>query len=59
MPTEKPRFTMTFDEELLKRIDDYRFGNRFPSRSEALMEIIRRGLESIEAEQKQSEKNNG
>ena len=25
MPTEKPRYTITLDEEMLKKIDDFRF----------------------------------
>lgn len=28
MPTEKPRYTVTVDEEMLKQIDDFRFENR-------------------------------
>ena len=30
MPTEKPRYTVIVDDELLKRIDDFRFENRYP-----------------------------
>lgn len=31
MPTEKPRYTITVDEDLLKQIDDFRFENRYSS----------------------------
>ena len=31
MPTEKPLYTVIVDEELLKKIDDFRFENRYPS----------------------------
>ena len=31
---------------LVQAIDDYRFSNRFPSRAEAIRELIRRGLEA-------------
>ena len=48
MPTEKPRYTVIVDEELLKRIDDFRFENRYPSRSAATLDLIRLGLEEIE-----------
>lgn len=58
MPTDKKRIIITPDEELFKLIDDYRFDNRFPSRSEAVTDLIRRGLESIKADSK-SEKQNG
>ena len=51
MPTEKPRYTVTVDEALLKEIDDFRFENRFPSRSAATLELIRLGMESIKKKQ--------
>ena len=35
MPTEKPRYTIIVDHDLLKQIDDFRFENRFSSRSAA------------------------
>jgi metal-responsive CopG/Arc/MetJ family transcriptional regulator len=55
VPTEKPRYTVIVDDELLKRIDDFRFENRYPSRSAATLELIRLGMEVLEkqlAEQK-------
>ena len=54
MPTEKPRYTVIVDEGLLKRIDDFRFENRYPSRSAATIELIRLGLEQLEKEQKKN-----
>ena len=48
MPTEKPRFTVIVDEELLKEIDDFRFENRYPSRSDATIDLIRRGIEQLQ-----------
>lgn len=57
MPTDKPRYTVIVDEEMLKRIDDFRFENRYPSRSAATTELIRLGLEEIEKEKKAQEKN--
>ena len=56
MPTEKPRFTVIVDDELLKRIDDFRFENRYPSRSAATLELIRLGLEQLEKEQEKAKK---
>ena len=52
MPTEKPRYTVIVDEDLLKQIDDFRFENRYPSRSAATLELIRVGLESLKAKKK-------
>jgi metal-responsive CopG/Arc/MetJ family transcriptional regulator len=33
------------DAELLENLEDYRFENRIPSRSRAIEELIRKGLE--------------
>lgn len=44
MATEKPRFCITVDDELMEEIDDFRFQNRFSSRSKAAVELIRLGL---------------
>lgn len=51
MPTEKPRYTIIVDEELLKKIDDFRFENRYPSRSAATLDLIRLGMETLKKEQ--------
>lgn len=57
MPTEKPRFTMIVDEELLKEIDDFRFENRYPSRSAATIDLIRRGIEQLQKDQEKDHSN--
>ena len=54
MPTEKPRYTVIVDDELLKEIDDFRFENRYPSRSAATLELIRLGMEQLKKECKQA-----
>jgi metal-responsive CopG/Arc/MetJ family transcriptional regulator len=46
MPTEKPKILITFDDDLLTRIDDFRFGNRINSRSEAIRRLIDEGLKA-------------
>ena len=53
MPTEKPRYTVIVEDELLKKIDDFRFENRYPSRSAATLELIRLGMEALKKEQEQ------
>ncbi|WP_295471203.1 hypothetical protein [uncultured Subdoligranulum sp.] len=53
MPTEKPRYTITLDEEMLKKIDDFRFENRFPNRTQATLELIRIGIEALEKQQEE------
>lgn len=48
MPTEKPRYTITVDEELLGQINDFRFENRYTSLSAATVELIRLGIKQVE-----------
>ena len=55
-PTEKPRYTIIVDDDLLRQIDDFRFENRFPSRSAATLDLIRRGIEQLRKEQETSRK---
>lgn len=42
------------DEETLKRIDDYRWDKRFPSRMEAIRDVIRIGLQKIECQRRKN-----
>jgi len=56
MPTEKPRYTITLDKEMLKKIDDFRFENRFANRTQATLELIRIGMEALEKEQVRKQK---
>jgi len=51
MATTKPRYTVSVDEELFQRIEDFRFEHRFQTRSEATVELIRLGLEALEQSQ--------
>lgn len=51
MPTEKPILNFVVDEDLLKRIDDYRFENRINSRSEAIRRLIEEGLKKSPGKQ--------
>ena len=53
MPSEKPRFTVLVDEELLNRIDDIRYEKRYRSRSAVAVELIRLGLEQFELREAQ------
>lgn len=55
MPTEKPRYTITLDEEMLKAIDDFRFERRYPNRTQATLELIRLGMEALKREQQETE----
>lgn len=54
MATKKPRFSITVPEELLKKIDDYRFNNRIASRAEAVIRLIEMGFDVLEQETKET-----
>lgn len=54
MPTEKPIFTFAVDDELQRRIDDYRFDNRINTRSEAIRMLIEMGLKVYEDQLKET-----
>lgn len=53
MPTQKPRFSIAIDDDLLKAVDDYKFDNRIKSQNQAINDLVRAGLgelSRIEAE---------
>ena len=51
MPTEKPRFCITVDENLLAQIDEHRFAKRYTSRSKTTVNLIRLGLEALRTQE--------
>lgn len=53
VPTQKPIISIVLDEETLKKVEDFQFSNRIPSRSKALNEIIRIGIEQMKKAQEQ------
>jgi metal-responsive CopG/Arc/MetJ family transcriptional regulator len=52
VPTEKPKVLITFDEKLLKRIEDFRFENRVNTRSEAIRRLLEEALMKYEKKPK-------
>ena len=56
MATDKPRYTVSVDNELFQQIEDFRFANRYQTRSEATVELIRRGLETLKKEREEQDK---
>ena len=48
MPTEKPKVIFVADNDLLKRLDDFRYSNRIPTRSEAIRRLLEKGLQEYE-----------
>lgn len=55
MATDKPRYTVSVDNDLFQKIEDFRFEHRFQTRSEATVELIRLGLEALKKEQEKEE----
>jgi len=56
MPTVKPRILLTLSEELLEAIDDYRYKNRIPARTEAIRQLIKKSLPKKNIKKEQSDK---
>lgn len=47
MATNRPRYTVSVDNELFEQIENFRFEHRFNTRSEATVELIRMGLKAF------------
>ena len=52
MPTKKPQLLLTLDDDLLERIEDYRYANRIPARTEAIRRLIDESLKRWEKSSK-------
>ena len=52
MPSNKPKILLIVNDELLKRIDDFRFENRISARSEAIRRLIDEALKKYEKKKK-------
>ncbi len=50
MATDKPRYSITVDEKLFEEIENFRFENRYTTRNQATIELIRKGLQSLKKE---------
>lgn len=56
MPTDKPRFTITVDDELFKRLEDYRFENRCLNRTQTIIKLIRQSLDEYDKKKRKKKK---
>lgn len=50
MPTDKPRISFAVPEDLLSRIDAFRFDHRVKNLSQAVILLLEHGLEVLESE---------
>lgn len=48
MPTDNPRITFALTDEMRTRITDYQFANHCKNQSQAILELIRRGIGDLE-----------
>lgn len=55
MATEKSRYTVSVDHDMFEKIENFRFSHRFQTRSEATVELIRRGLETLKEDNAENE----
>jgi len=56
MPSKKPLLNFIVDDELLKRLDDYRFENRIRTQSEAIRQLLDDALARYEKKRDQVKK---
>lgn len=47
MSTDRPRYTVSVDDELLKQIEDYRYNHRIKNQTQAVISLMQRGLQEI------------
>ena len=57
MATQKPRYMISVTNEMFEQIEDFRFKNRFQTRSEATTALLKLGLEVLLKQQAEAEKN--
>lgn len=50
MATDRPRYTVSVDNDMFREIENFRFERRYQTRSEATVELIRLGLEAVKKE---------
>ena len=56
MATNRARYTVSVDNDMFQKIEDFRFENRYQTRSEATVELIRLCLKVIEKQKKEEKK---
>jgi metal-responsive CopG/Arc/MetJ family transcriptional regulator len=52
MPTKKDILNFAVDQELMKRLDDFRFENRINTRSEAIRRLLDEALKKYKKKDK-------
>jgi len=52
MTSKNPKILMTLTRDLIDKVDDYRYENRIPSRSEAIRRLLIEALKKYEKKTK-------
>ena len=47
MATNKPRFSITLDDDLFDRVNKYQHEKRYATQTKAVVDLIQRGMESL------------
>lgn len=47
MATDRPRYTVSVDDEMFEQIENFRFENRYKTRSQATVALIRLGIAQL------------
>lgn len=53
MGTDKARYTVSVDQKMFQEIEDFRFENRYQTRAEATVELIRLELQTVHEKKNQ------
>lgn len=56
MGTDRARYTVSVDKAMFQEIEDFRFENRYQTRAEATVELIRLGLQVVQEKKNQKSK---
>ena len=56
MATDLHRYSISLDDETFDKVENYRYEERFPTRSSATLELIKLGLEALEEQKKEEGK---
>lgn len=56
MPNAKPIINITIDEDLLQKVEDFRFENKLANRSQTISYLVEEGFKTIEQKEEISPK---
>ena len=57
MATDLHRYSISLDDDTFDKVENFRYEERFPTRSSATLELIKLGLEALEAQREEATEN--